>query len=253
MRPCLGACSQAPGSTEAIFGKKPTSFLVCGHPNLMSTAEEISVPELTKLRQRWWLKWQAVFSLRSLVFSCITQMMVADFSPGKKMFALNYLTFDMHCKHFTFQSGVDSGLVLLVGVWQTLRRLVNDCFLLLGLQCSACGAVNMHLLEANHQFLSLCFKCLCFCITQTKDLHLSAELLSQIITTSLDASHWAFLSDRSSKSVREKERLYCAVDIATFHCFAFIQGFCVACIIFFLFKCLIQWFSVLKKKIHKMW
>lgn len=180
--------------------------------------------------------------------------MVAAFSPGKKiLFASNYLTFDMHCKHFTFQSGVDSGLVLSVGVWQTLCRLVNDCFLLLGLQCSVCGAVNTHLLEANHQFLSLYFKCLCFCITKTKDLHLSAELLSQIIITSLDASHWVFLSDCSSKSVREKERLYCAVDIATFHSFAFIQGFCVAWIILFLFKWSNTVILSIKKKIHKMW
>lgn len=43
MCPCLGGCNQVPGSTEAIFGKKPTSFFVSGHPNLRSTAEETLV------------------------------------------------------------------------------------------------------------------------------------------------------------------------------------------------------------------
>lgn len=42
--PCLGACNQPPGSTEAVFGEK-TCFLASGHPNLRSTAEEMLMSE----------------------------------------------------------------------------------------------------------------------------------------------------------------------------------------------------------------
>lgn len=122
------------------------------------------------------------------------------------MFALNYLIFGMHYKHLTFRSVINRGLMPLVEVLQTLHHLVNYCSLLLGLRCSVCGAVNVHLVKMNHTISSLYFKHHCCCIRKPKDMCLSVELLSQIFKTShcfialMHLIEFVFLSNCSSKS-----------------------------------------------------
>lgn len=112
----------------------------------------------------------------------------------------------MHCKHFAFRSGVNSGLVPLVEIWQTLHCLVNYSLLPVGLHCSVCGAVNVHLLEVNWAILSLCLKCDCCCIMKSKDMHLCVELLSPIIAAShcflvlMHLIEFVFVLNCSSKS-----------------------------------------------------